>query len=67
MVRALTCGAEGPRIEITFDQVSGKLSLFTLQQMGTRLSLELGKVQAAKGEEMGTTLHMLCPVTHMEP
>ena len=27
MVRALAYGAEGPRIEITFDRVSGKLSV----------------------------------------
>ena len=44
MVRALACGAEDPPIEITFDQMSGKLSLFTQQQMGTWLSSELGKV-----------------------
>ena len=44
VVRALACGAEGPRIKITFDRVSEKLYLFTQQQMGTRLSLELGKI-----------------------
>ena len=43
VVRALACGAEGPRIEITFNQVSGKLSLFTQQQMGTRPTSELGR------------------------
>ena len=41
---ALPFGAEGPRIDITFDRVSRKLSLFTQQQMGTWLSSELGKV-----------------------
>ena len=44
VVRALVCGVEGPRIEITLDWVSGKLSLFTKQQMDTGLSSELGKV-----------------------
>ena len=43
-VRGLACGVEGPWIEITFSQVIGKLSLFTQQQTGTRLSSELGKV-----------------------
>ena len=44
VVRALAGGAEGPRIEITFDWVNGKVSPFTQQQMGTRCSSELGKV-----------------------
>ena len=44
VVRALAYGAEGPQIEITFDWVSGKLSLFTQQLMVTRLSSELWKV-----------------------
>ena len=35
---------EGYGAEITFDRVRGKLSLFDQQQMGTRLSSELGKV-----------------------
>ena len=41
--RALACGVEGPQIEITCDRMSGKLPLFTQQQIGTRLSSELGK------------------------
>ena len=45
VVTALACGIEGPRIEITLNQVSGKLSLFTKQQMDIRLSSELGKVR----------------------
>ena len=44
VVTAFAYGAEGSLIEITFDQVSGKLSLFTQQQMGTRIFSELGKV-----------------------
>ena len=44
-----------------------KLSLFTQQQMGTRLSSELGKAKSAKGEEMGTSLHMPCPLTQWNP
>ena len=65
MVRGLAYVVEDPRI--TFDRVSGKLLLFTQQQTGTRLSSELGKVKAAKGEEIGTSHHMPCQVTHVEP
>ena len=39
-------------MEFCFDQVNEKLSLFTQQQMGTRLSSEQGKVEAM--EEMDT-------------
>ena len=37
VVRVFACGAEDPRIKILSDLVSRKLSLFTQQQMGTRL------------------------------
>ena len=54
MVRALACGMEGPRIKITLDRLSGKLSLFTQQHMGTPLSSELGKATLYKaGEGLG--------------
>ena len=48
VIRALSCGAEDRRIKITFDQVSGKLSLFTQQQEGTLLSSELEKVYVGR-------------------
>ena len=35
VVRALASGAEGRRFEITFQPLTGKLSLSTQQQMGT--------------------------------
>ena len=63
---ALVCGVDGPWIEITLDQVIEKLPLFTQKQMDTQLSSELGKVKVAKGEKMGTTLHMSCQVAHVE-
>ena len=49
--RALAYGAESPRIEFCFGQlkVTGKRSLLTQ------------KVKVAKGEEMGTILHLPCP------
>ena len=39
-VRVLACGTEGPLTEINFDRLSGKIPLFTQQQIGTRLSSE---------------------------
>ena len=34
---------------------------------GVENSSKLGNVQAAKEEEMGTTLHIQCPLTQVEP
>ena len=39
----------------------------TQQQMGSWLCSELGKVKAGKGDEMCTTLHMLCPLKQQDP
>ena len=51
VVRELTCSGEGPWIEITFDQVSRKLSLFTQQQMDTLQTLQ---VLFRAGEGLGS-------------
>ena len=67
--RVVACGAEGSQIEITFDWVRGKLSLFTQQQVAHSVhQQQVGtRLFSVKGEEMGTTLYMPCPVKHVEP
>ena len=66
MVRALAYGAKSPQIEITFDRVSRKLSLFTQQQMGIQLSSELGEGSGGKGRGDGHHPSHAVPVTHVE-
>ena len=57
VIRALACGAEGPRSKSPSIGGVENSSLFTQQLMGTQLSSELGKVQVVKREEVGNSSH----------
>ena len=70
VVRALTCGEEGPWIENCPQSCERKtLSVHPAANRYPTLFRAgwVGKVKAAKGEEIGTTLHMLCPLTRVKP
>ena len=67
VVRAPACGAEGPRIEITFDQVNKKTLSVHPSANGYPTLFRAGEGLGGEGRGDGCTLHMLCPLKQVEP
>ena len=65
VVKVLTCSAEVSRIEITFDQVSKTLSVHPAAN-GYSNFFRAGEGLGGEEQKMGTTLHMLSPLTQVE-